>query len=108
MTCLDASTGKVIYRSRVGAVGAYFASPIAADGRVYLTSLEGVVTVLASDGDQLKVLARNEVGEDVIATPAIAESTIYVRDAPQFIRIQKLIPNKCGLEGTFAWRTHLL
>lgn len=78
-TCLDAPTGKVIYRARLGAPGAYFASPIAADGRVYLASSEGVVTVIAADGDQLKVLARNEVGEDMVATPAIAGKTIYVR-----------------------------
>ena len=78
-TCLDAATGKVIYRARIGAPGAYFASPIAADGRVYMASSEGVVTVIASEGDQLKVLARNEVGEDMVATPAIAGNAIYVR-----------------------------
>ncbi|MGA3188692.1 MAG: PQQ-binding-like beta-propeller repeat protein [Bryobacteraceae bacterium] len=78
-TCLDAATGKVIYRARLGAPGAYFASPIAADGRVYMASSEGVITVIAADGNQLKVLARNEVGEDLISTPAIAGNTIYVR-----------------------------
>jgi outer membrane protein assembly factor BamB len=78
-TCLDAPTGKVIYRARLGAPGAYFASPIAADGRIYLASSEGVVTVIAADGDQLKILARNEVGEDMVATPAIAGKAIYVR-----------------------------
>jgi len=78
-TCLDAATGKVIYRARVGAPGAYFASPIAADGRVYLASSEGVVTVIAADPDQLKVIARNETGEEIVATPAIAGNSIYVR-----------------------------
>ena len=78
-TCLDAATGKVIYRARVGAPGAYFASPIAADGRVYLASSEGVVTVIAADSDQLKVLSRNETGEEIVATPAIAGNFIYVR-----------------------------
>jgi outer membrane protein assembly factor BamB len=78
-TCLEAATGKVIYRARVGAPGAYFASPIAADGRVYLASSEGVVTVIAADGDQLRVLSRNEIGEDIIATPAISGASIYVR-----------------------------
>jgi outer membrane protein assembly factor BamB len=79
VTCLDAATGKVIYRSRTGAPGAYFASPVAADGHIYLASSEGVVTTIASDGDQLKVLARNELGEEIIATPAIAGNAIYVR-----------------------------
>jgi hypothetical protein len=63
----------------VGAPGAYFASPIAADGRVYFASSEGVVTVIAADGDQLKVLSRNEIGEDMIATPAIAGNSIFIR-----------------------------
>jgi outer membrane protein assembly factor BamB len=78
-TCLDAAGGKVIYRARVGAPGAYFASPVAADGRVYLASSEGVVAVLAADGDQLKILSLNELGEDIVATPAIAGNVIYVR-----------------------------
>ncbi len=78
-TCLDASSGKVIYRARVGAPGAYFASPVEAAGRVYLASSEGVVTVLGTAKDQLEVLARNALGEDIVATPAIAGNAIYVR-----------------------------
>jgi outer membrane protein assembly factor BamB len=78
-TCLDAATGKLIYRARVGASGPYFASPITADGHVYVASGDGIVTVLAADGEQLKILARNELGEDMIATPAISGNTIYVR-----------------------------
>ena len=78
-TCLDAATGKVIYRARVGAPGAYFASPVAAAGRVYVASGDGVVTVIAAGKEQLEVLARNELGEDIVATPAIVGNAIYVR-----------------------------
>jgi outer membrane protein assembly factor BamB len=82
VTCLDAATGKLIYRTRAaGAGGPYFASPVAAGGRVYLTSGEGVVTVLAAGKNQLEVLARNELGEDVFASPAIVGRTIFVRTA---------------------------
>lgn len=77
--CLDAKTGKLIYRGRVGAPGAYYASPVAAAGRVYLASSEGVVTVISAGSDQLEVLARNQLGEDIVATPAIGRTTIYVR-----------------------------
>ena len=80
-TCLDAATGKIIYRARIGATGAYFSSPIAAAGRVYFASSEGVVTVIAADSDELKVLARNEIGEEMIATPAVVGNMIYVRSA---------------------------
>jgi outer membrane protein assembly factor BamB len=79
VTCLDAVSGKVIYRARVGAPGAYYASPVAADGHVYLASSEGVVTVIQAGTEQLEVLAHNELREDIVATPAIAGNVIYVR-----------------------------
>lgn len=79
VTCLDSESGKVIYRTRVGAPGVYYASPIAAAGRVYVASGEGVITVLAAGADDLKVLARNDIGEDIVATPAVAGDVIYVR-----------------------------
>lgn len=79
VTCLDSESGKVIYRTRVGAPGVYYASPIAAAGRVYVASGEGVITVLAAGADDLKVLARNDTGEDIVATPAVAGDVIYVR-----------------------------
>ncbi len=79
VTCLDASGGKVIYRTRAGAPGAYFASPVAAAGRVYFASSEGVVTVIDASADRLDALSRNEIGEDIVATPAIAGNRIYVR-----------------------------
>ena len=79
VTCLDAKTGKVIYRARVGAPGPYFSSPVAAAGRVYLASSEGVVSVIAADTEQLEVLARNDLGEEIIATPSIVRNAIYIR-----------------------------
>jgi len=80
-TCLDAATGKIVYRARIGAAGAYFSSPVGAAGRVYFASSEGMVTVIAADSDELKVLARNEIGEEMIATPAVVGGVIYVRSA---------------------------
>jgi outer membrane protein assembly factor BamB len=79
LTCLDANTGKLIYRSRVGAPGVYYASPVAAAGRVYVASGDGVVTVVAAGKDDLQVLARNQIGEDIVATPAVAGNAIYIR-----------------------------
>ena len=78
VTCLDAKTGKILYRERVGAGGAYFASPIIGDGKLYVTSLNGMVTAPAL-GDRFKALARNDLGDRVIATPAIAQGTLYIR-----------------------------
>jgi outer membrane protein assembly factor BamB len=79
LSCLDVASGKVLYRERVGAPGAYYASPIAAGGHVYLGSGDGVMTVLAP-GDTMTVLARNDLGEPIYATPAVApEGILYVR-----------------------------
>jgi outer membrane protein assembly factor BamB len=79
LTCLDAKTGAAVYENkRVGATGDYFASPLVADGRIYLASRNGVVTVVAA-GDEFKVIAKNELGERIAATPAIADNKLYIR-----------------------------
>ena len=48
------------------------------DGKVFAASARGVVTVFAT-GDALEVLARNDLGERIMATPAIVDGTLYVR-----------------------------
>ena len=79
LTCLDAATGRIVYRERLGAPGPYYSSPIAAGGRLFIGSGEGALVVFAP-GDALKVLARNELGEPIYATPAVSpEGTLYVR-----------------------------
>jgi outer membrane protein assembly factor BamB len=79
LTALDASTGAVLKQGRLqGALGDYFASPVAADGKVYTVSHEGKVTVL-KPGKDWEILSINEMGEDCNATPAIADGRIYLR-----------------------------
>ena len=79
LTALDAATGAVLKQGRLqGALGDYFASPVAADGKVYTVSHEGKVTVL-KPGKDWEVLSTNEMGEDCNATPAIADGRIYLR-----------------------------
>jgi outer membrane protein assembly factor BamB len=78
VSCLEAGSGKVVFRGRLGASGAYFSSPVAAGGRVYFASEEGVVSVIGG-GDKLEVLARNDLEEPIFATPAIVESVLYIR-----------------------------
>jgi outer membrane protein assembly factor BamB len=79
LTCIDAKTGTPFYENkRIGAPGDYFASPVAAGGRIYFSSRNGVVTVI-EPADELKVLARNELGEAIVASPAIADHKFYIR-----------------------------
>ena len=78
--CRDAKTGKLLYSGRTGALGEYYSSPVAADNKVYIASAEGVVVVLGA-GDELEVLARNELDSAILATPAVVDGKIYVRTA---------------------------
>src|SRR5215813_870264 len=73
-----AKTGELVYSGRTGAMGYYYSSPVAADNKIYIASEEGVLVVL-DGGDELKVLARNKLDSQILATPAIVDGKIYVR-----------------------------
>jgi outer membrane protein assembly factor BamB len=83
VTAYDAETGDEIYQKRAAASGTYYASPVAANGNIYFTSLnDGVVTVIKAGGKTPEIVAENApLGERVAATPAIAGTTLYVRTA---------------------------
>jgi len=77
--CYDAGSGRVVYQQeRLGASGNYYASPVAADGRIYMASINGVVTVLAT-GDVCRVLAQKDFKDRPAVTPALAENRLYLR-----------------------------
>jgi outer membrane protein assembly factor BamB len=83
VTAYDIKTGKEIYMERAVDAGKYYASPVAANGHIYFTSLDdGVVTVLKAGSMAPEVVATNpKLGERVSATPAIVGNTIYIRTA---------------------------
>jgi len=76
--CRVAETGELLYSERMGALGYYYSSPVAADNKVYIASADGVVVVLDA-GEELKILATNKLDGAILATPAIVEGNIYVR-----------------------------
>jgi outer membrane protein assembly factor BamB len=78
MSCLEAKTGNVLYRKRLGAAGLYYASPVAAGNRIYAASRDGVVVVVQA-GDKGEVLAKNDLQESIVATPALVDGKLYVR-----------------------------
>lgn len=80
VTCMDATTGTVHFRSRLGAGGAYYASPVMSGGNVYFASGEGVVSVIR-DADTFSLLAKNDLGAPILATPAIVDGVVYLRAA---------------------------
>ena len=83
VTALDMKTGREIYQERIVAAGKYYASPVAANGHIYFTTLDdGTVTVLKAGSNTPEVLATNpSLGERVAATPALADDTLYIRTA---------------------------
>jgi outer membrane protein assembly factor BamB len=78
VTCVDAEKGKVFYCDKLGPKGPYLSSPVAANNKIYIASRNGVVSVFDA-GDTLNVLARNDLDEKIMATPAIVDDKIYVR-----------------------------
>lgn len=77
LSCLDTATGELVWRKRLG--GKFTASPVAADGKLYFTDEAGVTYVLDAAADDYAELARNELGEDVHTSPAVAEGRIFIR-----------------------------
>jgi outer membrane protein assembly factor BamB len=78
-SCYDARDGTQLWdRNRIGHFGDYFASPVAAGGKVYLSGKNGFIVVL-EDAPELKVFGKHDMGEEIIATPAIADDRIFVR-----------------------------
>ena len=79
LRCYNAKTGERVYQQRIGDKGgAYSASPVAADGKIYLSSEDGEIFVVKS-GPNYELLATNSMGEVMMATPAISEGMILVR-----------------------------
>jgi outer membrane protein assembly factor BamB len=84
---LDARTGKELYKARAGGSGNTFsASPTAVGRRIYLLNEEGVTFVLDS-ADAYTELARNDLGEMSLASPAVAGGAIYIRTEKTLYRI---------------------
>ena len=82
ISSFDAKTGKPFYaQERLGPVGSYYASPVAADGRIYFASLPGKVTVVKAGGDKPEILHQADFHERIFATPAFVGDRLYLRTA---------------------------
>ena len=85
VTALDPNTGEMLSQGRLkGAVDAYYASPVAADGKIYFVSELGLAAVVrpldsGEKSPELDIVQVNPLGESVYATPAIAPSRLYIR-----------------------------
>jgi outer membrane protein assembly factor BamB len=86
LTKLDAKTGAVHFTERLAAVPNVYASPVAADGRIYVLGREGT-TVVLEEGPAPKVLATNVLDDATDSTPALVDREIYLRGAKSLYRL---------------------
>jgi hypothetical protein len=86
-SCVDAKTGETIWKNRVS--GNFSASPIFADGRIYLCD-EGSVTTVIEPAREYKALSVNKLaGEEMFASPAVAGQSLFLRSATHLYRIEQ-------------------
>lgn len=84
-SCVDAKSGEVHWSERLG--GGCSASPILADGKLYVVNEAGTVYVVAAE-KEFKLLAKNALGEKSLASPAVADGALFIRTAGHLWRFE--------------------
>jgi outer membrane protein assembly factor BamB len=84
--CLRAETGEIVWQERLG--GNFSASPVATEGRIFLTADSGDTTIIEA-GPKLRVLASNPINERVQASLALSGGRLYLRAAQNLYCIGK-------------------
>jgi outer membrane protein assembly factor BamB len=74
----DPESGEIVKRDRLGHGSRFYASPVAADGRIFLIDTDGKIAIVEA-GKDWKVASTSELGEGCYATPAISGGRMYVR-----------------------------
>ena len=78
VNCADAKTGEIVWSHRLKAAGAFAASPLLADGKLYIVNEAGVTTVMQA-GKEEKVLASNAIEDTILASPVASDGAIFLR-----------------------------
>lgn len=86
--CIDAITGEEKYREKIGKADFFLGSPVAADGKIYLCSVQGEVYSIEA-GPEFKILNSSELGDVCMTTPAITDGIIFFRTENHLIAIGK-------------------
>ncbi len=77
-SCVDAKTGRLMYKTRIKGTGPYFASPVAANDQIYICAHNGKVVILGT-GDELNIISTKNFGEKILASPALVDDKLYLR-----------------------------
>lgn len=86
ISCLDAKSGECVWMQRVK--GAYSASPLFAEGRIYFFGEDGEIPVVAA-GDEFRLLADNRLGDGFMASPAVCETSLILRSRSHLYRMER-------------------
>jgi outer membrane protein assembly factor BamB len=82
--CLEAATGEIVWLQRLS--GNHSASPVFADGRIYILSEDGV-TIVLRPGNRYDEIARNSIGETCLASMAVSQGHFYLRSSQHLYSI---------------------
>ena len=88
LTCYNAETGEEMYSQKVGKGNSYTASPVAADGIIYVADNDGVVYSVKA-GPVYELLRLNSLNEVYMSTPAISENYMFFRTADGLVAVTK-------------------
>ena len=88
VTCFEAATGQVMWQQRLGRATreGFSASPVAVDGKVFVTNDDGVTFVLRA-GPEFELLHTNDIGARTLASPALVDGTWYIRTVDELLAI---------------------
>ena len=78
VTCMDTKTGEVSFQEKIGVSGPYIASPVAANGYIYMASHNGNVMVITTQ-KKPEVVFRTKLKGKILSTPAIEGNNLYIR-----------------------------
>ena len=87
LTCASLTEKKIVWRERLG--GSFWATPVVAGNHLYCINAKGKSFVVEADGEKGAVVSRDEFGEDVLASPAVADNALFVRSHKHLWKIAK-------------------
>ena len=90
LTCYNALTGEQIYSEKVGKGNSYTASPVAADGIIYIADNDGMVYSVKA-GPVFELVSENSLGETYMSTPAIADNCLFFKTVNHLIAVTEKV-----------------
>ena len=88
LMCYKADTGEEVYNEKIGKSDSFVSSPVAADGRIYIVSENGIIYVVQS-GKEFKILSNHDLNDICMTTPAITDKIIFFRTQQYLYAVSK-------------------